>query len=65
MCDFFDWERDDADRKDAHEEFKSTLVHQFNHLYGTDPDDIQTWQGLCMALCIRPLPKKIDEAMKV
>jgi len=50
MCDHFDWYRHDRERAEAHEDFKTALVQQFNTLYGTEVDDIAAWRGLCLAL---------------
>ena len=65
MCDFFDWDRDDPERKEAHEDFKTAMVQQFNSLYGTEIDDIKSWRGLSLALDIFPLPDDISRAKKV
>ncbi|KAK3045919.1 hypothetical protein LTR09_012549 [Extremus antarcticus] len=43
MCDFFGWERDDDERRYAHDGFKTALVRQFNAIYGTDASDIKSW----------------------
>ena len=65
MCDFFDWDREDPDRQDAHDGFKTALVKQFNSLYGTEVDDIKSWRGLCLALDILPLPEDVTDAKEV
>ena len=65
MCDFFGWERDDTEREEAHEDFKTALVQQFNSFYGTEVDDIKSWRGLSLALDIFPLPEDLEEAKKV
>lgn len=65
MCDFFGWEKDDEERKTAHEDFKVAMVHDFNNLYGTDVNDIESWQKLCLALNITPLPQDIAGCRKV
>lgn len=65
MCDFFGWDRDDEERNIAHPDFKIALVHQLNNLYGTDVDDIEPWQKLCLALDIIPLPQGINKCRKV
>lgn len=65
MCDFFDWDRHDPDRKVAHDDFKTALVHQFNSLYGTEVDDIESWRGLSRALDITPLPRDLGIAKDV
>ena len=65
MCDSFDWDRDDPERAEAHEEFKEALVKQFNSLYGTEVDSIESWRGLSLALNIVPLPENVKEAKEV
>ena len=65
LCDFFHWDRDDPDREEAHDSFKAALVQQFNSLYGTEADDIESWRGLSLALDIVPLPDDLSEVKKV
>ena len=65
MCDFFEWEGDDNEKKVAHEDFKTAMVLTFNTLYGTDVDDIDSWHKLCVALNISPLPKGLRECQRV
>ena len=65
MCDFFEWDRDDDAREEAHDAFKTALVQQFNSLYGTDVDDVESWRGLFHALNIFPHPENRKEAKKV
>ena len=59
MCDFFDWDRRDPERAEAHDGFKTALVQQFNSLYGTEVDDMESWRGLSLALDISPLPENL------
>jgi hypothetical protein len=65
LCDFLDWDRDDPEREEAHDNFKTALVQQFNNLYGTEVDDIESWRGLSLAMDIVPLPDDLNEAKKV
>lgn len=65
MCDYFNWDRDDFDRQNAHDEFKTALVHQFNSIYGTDVNDVESWRKLCLALDIVPLPNGLEQSRKV
>lgn len=65
MCNFFDWANNEPERKEAHDNFKTALVQQFNSLYGTEVDDIKSWRGLCLALDIFPLPDDPNEAKEV
>jgi hypothetical protein len=65
LCGFFEWGRDDPEQKQAHEDFKTALVRQFNSIYGTDLNDMESWRKLCLALEISPLPNDVVEARKV
>ncbi|MCJ1344888.1 hypothetical protein MMC31_003093 [Peltigera leucophlebia] len=65
MCDFFGWEREDPDRKDAKEEFRTAMVQEFNSLYGEDIDDLLSWQDLCKAVRIHPVPNNVETCRKV
>ena len=42
---------DEEDREEAREGFKNALVREFNKMYGTDVNDIGSWEGLRCALC--------------
>jgi len=64
LCGFFEWDRDDPEQKQAHEDFKTALVHQFNSIYGTNVNDMESWRKLCLALEISPLPNDVVEARK-
>ena len=65
LCDYFDWERDDPARQDAHEAFKDALVKQFNVNFGTNANDLTAWQGLCASLGVDPIPDKLAECRTV
>ncbi|KAI9851244.1 MAG: hypothetical protein M1838_004163 [Thelocarpon superellum] len=65
MCDFFGWDRDDPERGEAHDDFKTALVQQFNSLYGTDEESIESWRGLCLALDVDPLPDNVKDAKEI
>jgi len=65
MCKFFGWDRDDLEREEAHDSFKTAMVQQFNSLYGTEVEDIESWRGLSLALNIFPLPDDVGKAKKV
>ncbi|KAF4571154.1 hypothetical protein EYR36_008482 [Pleurotus pulmonarius] len=62
LCDFYSWDRDDPERKEAHEAFKDALVKEFNDIYGTDENDIESWHKICTVLDIDPLPGTLQEA---
>lgn len=65
MCDFFDWHKDDDEKKEARAAFKDALVLRFNHLYGTDVSDINNWHRLCFALNIESVPDTIADCKAV
>jgi hypothetical protein len=58
-----DWEEEDRD--DARQGFKDALVQEFNKIYGTDVNDIGSWQGLCRVVGIAPVPDKLKECREV
>ncbi|KAJ8692426.1 hypothetical protein PTI98_009738 [Pleurotus ostreatus] len=62
LCDFCGWDREDPDRKEAHQAFKDALVQEFNDIYGTDENDIDSWHKICTVLDIDPLPDTLQEA---
>ncbi|EEH40982.2 hypothetical protein PAAG_02958 [Paracoccidioides lutzii Pb01] len=64
MCDYFEWGKQNQDRKNALREFKNAMVMKFNDLYGSDTDDINCWHRLCIAVDIDPLPQTIKACKK-
>jgi hypothetical protein len=65
MCDYFDWDRYDEERKEAHQTFKEAMVLRFNELYGTDVSNIENWHKLCIAVNIDPLPGTVKSCKEV
>lgn len=64
MCDEFGWERGDEDREEAHGLLKDALTKQFNTMYGTEEDSMDSWQKLCRALNITPMPETLHACRK-
>jgi len=60
MCDFFGWERDDPERETARDLHRDAMVQQFNHIYGTDVNDVASWWKLCEDLNIDPIPQDLE-----
>jgi hypothetical protein len=56
MCDDFDWKKEDKERVEARSLLKDAMAQQFNNIYGTDVDDVISWQNLCSVLGIVPIP---------
>lgn len=65
MCDFFDWSRQDPDRETARAEYRTALTQQFNSNYGTDVDDLASWQHLCRVIGLYPVPDDMVTARSV
>jgi hypothetical protein len=65
MCDDFDWDSEDYDMREARRNFKSAMVQQFNDLYGTDQNDLESWKNLCCVLNIDPVPDGMKECREV
>ncbi|KAG0705570.1 hypothetical protein DFH29DRAFT_905992 [Suillus ampliporus] len=67
MCDEFGWDKENKKREKASRDFKDALVQQFNHIYGTDADDLTSWRTLCQIVHISPIPDTLTscrEAVK-
>jgi hypothetical protein len=65
MCDLFRWDRDDNERMEARELLKDAMTRQFNGIYGTDVNDIDSWRNLCRALDIAPIPDALEACRDV
>lgn len=63
------WEKVAKDRqrakKRAKRALKTAMVAQFNQMYGRDANDLASWQHLCNALGVKPLPTKIAACKRV
>ena len=51
--------------REARRKFKSAMVQQFNDLYGTDEEDLNSQQNLCHILNIKPVPDRLKECREV
>ncbi|RXW19646.1 hypothetical protein EST38_g6205 [Candolleomyces aberdarensis] len=58
------WRRDDPEQKAAYEAFTDALANQFNSNYGSDAENLESWQKLCDNLGIYPIPDDLIEARK-
>lgn len=65
MQNHFGWGSDDPPFRRARLGFKSAMVQQFNGLYGTEEDDLRSWQRLCRTLSIKPVPRNVKMCRKV
>ena len=65
MCDDFEWDSDDYEMREARRNFKSAMVQQFNDLYGTDEEDLNSSQNLCHILNIEPVPEGLKQCRNV
>ncbi|KAJ2916726.1 hypothetical protein MD484_g3723, partial [Candolleomyces efflorescens] len=64
LCKAMSWDREDPDQNEAYEGFRDALVKEFNKSYGTDANDLTSWQTLCAAVRIDPIPDTLAEARK-
>ena len=60
MCDFFDCDWEDPERKKAHNSFKTALVLEFNSIYGAELDNMESWRKPYFALDIASLPEDVE-----
>ncbi|KAF5385118.1 hypothetical protein D9615_000898 [Tricholomella constricta] len=65
MARFLHWGKEK--KAEERESFKDALVQAFNGIYGTDENNLESWQTLCRVLSITPLPEGLEacrEAVK-
>ncbi|TFK36319.1 hypothetical protein BDQ12DRAFT_610075, partial [Crucibulum laeve] len=65
LCNDHGWDRDDENRADARQAFQDALTLQFNNIYGTDANNITSWQVLCARLGIDPIPDSLAACREV
>lgn len=65
MCNLFGWEKGDTESDEAWDEIRTALVLQFNQYFGDDPDSLDSWVGLCIAIGINPVPATMVECRTV
>lgn len=65
MCNAFGWDSDDYEMREAKRDFREAMVKQFNDIYGTDQEDLSSWQNLCHVLNIEPAPTRLKECREV
>ncbi|KAH7909592.1 hypothetical protein BJ138DRAFT_209388 [Hygrophoropsis aurantiaca] len=64
LCKFNRWQRDDPERQDAHDAFKTALAIQFNNIYGTDEHSLSAWRDLCEVIGVVPIPEGLAACRK-
>ncbi|CAE6420179.1 unnamed protein product [Rhizoctonia solani] len=57
------WDKEDLDK--AREAFKDALTKDFNDTYGTDENDLASWQKLCTVLNMKNIPDDLELCRKV
>lgn len=65
MIAFFGWRGGSDETRIARGRFKDALTLQFNRMYGTDVDDITSWQRLFRVLNVDPTPEGLEECRRV
>lgn len=61
----YGWEWESEEREEARQRFKDAMVQEFNAIYGTDENDINSWYGLCRVLNISPIPETLEACREV
>ncbi|RXW19645.1 hypothetical protein EST38_g6204 [Candolleomyces aberdarensis] len=56
------WKPDSRMRKEASKKFQDALIMEFNKHYGTDAKNLKSWQTLCAAVNVDPIPDNLAEA---
>jgi len=65
MSRFLRWGRDNEEKDNARELLRDAMSMQFNDIYGTDVNDIDSWRKLCQVLGIFPIPGELEACRNV
>ncbi|KEP50472.1 hypothetical protein V565_079550 [Rhizoctonia solani 123E] len=57
------WSKEDLDQ--ARIDFKNALTKDFNDFYGTDENDLASWQKLCTVLNLGNIPNELESCRKL
>ncbi|KAL2827981.1 hypothetical protein BDW59DRAFT_159939 [Aspergillus cavernicola] len=64
MYDTFNWRRENPEREEAWKKFRVAVIETFNSIFGSDAEDLASWQRICRSLGITPIPQGLSEARK-
>ncbi|KAF9479097.1 hypothetical protein BDN70DRAFT_787389, partial [Pholiota conissans] len=64
LCNTHHWRREAPEREAARRAFNKALVLQFNHNFGTDVEDLHSWQVLAGLIGMDPIPDKLGECRR-
>jgi hypothetical protein len=65
LCDSQGWDRHTKERDVAYRAYGDALSQTFNDTYGTEVDDLRSWQTLCEVIEIKPVPNILEECQDV
>jgi hypothetical protein len=65
MCDAVGLNSDNMKRKEARSAFNDALSQAFNHTYGTEVDNLESWQILCRVVQMDEIPDNLKECQEV
>jgi hypothetical protein len=65
LRDYFGWEPQSEQLRREADDLRSAIVHEFNHIYGTDENDLVAWQTLCREVRVSPIPSTIPDCRRV
>lgn len=65
LCRFHKWKKKSPQERQAKRDFKEAMIKEFGTIYGTDPNALWSWQKLCKALQISPIPDQVKDCCQV
>ena len=65
ICGELGWGQESQEREDAYENLREALVLEFNHNYGVNVDEFDSWKNICKDIGIKPIPSSIEECREV
>ncbi|KAL5635304.1 hypothetical protein ACGC1H_004178 [Rhizoctonia solani] len=65
MKQVYNWDNKTWESSEATAGLRRALVLQFNLTYGTDQNDLASWQNLCRAMKVTNIPETLKKCKKV
>ena len=65
ICGELGWGQESQEREDAYENLREALVLEFNHNYGVNVDEFDSWKNICKDIGIKPIPSSLEECREV
>ncbi|KAH9485887.1 hypothetical protein JR316_0002802 [Psilocybe cubensis] len=65
MCRVLGFIQDSDEKTEAKQAFEDALTMEFNKAFGTEENNLESWQSLCERIKVDPIPDTLEECRKI